>query len=127
MDYTSEDFTKLGVIYDVIFDTIGKANFKECLRFIKADGFYINANPKFNHRIRGRWVTKTSNKTVITALVRENVKDLMFLKEMIEAKKLKTVIDRKYSLEKIPDAHRYVEKRTKIGNVVINIGHKDKK
>ena len=117
IDYTKDDFTKSGEIYDVIFDVVGKSSFSGSKRSLKKNGFYLLANPKLSSRIRGGW---TSIK-VIAGSATPKTEDLIFLKELIEAGKIKTAIGRRYPLEQIPEAHRYVDKGQKTGNVVITL------
>jgi NADPH:quinone reductase-like Zn-dependent oxidoreductase len=119
IDYTQEDFTKGGETYDVIFDVVGKASFSGCIGSLKEEGIYLLAYPGLSQRVRGGWASMTSSKKVISGNASYSPEDLIFLKELIEAGKLKPVIDRGYPLEQIPEAHRYVEKGGKRGNVVI--------
>jgi 2-desacetyl-2-hydroxyethyl bacteriochlorophyllide A dehydrogenase len=126
IDYTKEDFSKNGETYDVIFDTVGKSSFSRSKRSLKKKGFYLLANPGLSQTVRGLWTSMTSNKKVIIALASYRTEDLVFLKELIEAGKIKTVIDRHYPLEQTAEAHRYVEKGHKKGNVVITLEHNDK-
>ena len=119
IDYSQEDFTKSGETYDVIFDVVGKSSFSGCIRSLNKNGFYILANPKLSLYIRRLWTSMKSSKKVITGLVSYKTEDLIFFKELIEAEKIKSVIDRDYPLGKIAEAHRYVETGQKIGNVVI--------
>jgi NADPH:quinone reductase-like Zn-dependent oxidoreductase len=100
IDYTKEDFTKSDETYDVIFDAVGKFSASHSKKSLKKTGAYFS-------------VAKESSP--------ENVKDLIFLKDLIEAGKIKPIIDRRYMLEEIPEAHRYVEKGHKKGNVVITV------
>jgi NADPH:quinone reductase-like Zn-dependent oxidoreductase len=124
IDYTREDFTKNGQSYDVIFDVVGKSSFSRSIRSLKKEGFYLCANPRFSHMVRGLWTSTISSKRVVSGTARLDSEDLMFLKELIEEGKLKSVIDRSYSLNKIPDAHRYVETGHKKGHVVITVSFK---
>jgi len=121
IDYTQEDFTKSGETYDVIFDVVGKSSFSGCIRSLKKKGFYLLANPGLSQMVRGRWTSMTSSKKVIFGAASPKTEDLIFLKELIEAGKIKSVIDRRYPLEQTVEAHRYVEKGHKKGNVVITL------
>ena len=123
IDYTKEDFTKSGETYDVIFDVIGKSSFSDSIRSLKENGIFLLANAG------GGKVRKllTSGQKVITGRnLIYKTEDLIFLRELTEAGKLKSAIDRRYPLEQIPEAHRYVEKGQKTGNVVITVEHNNK-
>jgi len=127
VDYTKEAFTKSGETYDIIFDTVGKSSFSGCVRSLKKKGFYLRAvHMALSPIVRGLWTSITSSKKVIGGVASEKTEDLIFLKELIEAGKIKSVIDRRYPLEKIAEAHRYVEKGHKKGNVVITLEHNNK-
>jgi NADPH:quinone reductase-like Zn-dependent oxidoreductase len=126
IDYTQEDFTKNGETFDVIFDVVGKGSFSRSKRSLKKKGILLLANPKLSLYIRGLWTSMTSSKKVKTGVAKEKTEDLVFLRELIEAGKIKSVIDRSYPLEQIPEAHRYVEKGGKKGNVVITVVNKKK-
>ena len=121
IDYTREDFTRGGERYDVIFDVVGKSPFGRSVRALKENGRYLLANPHVSHLARGRWVTMTSNKRVITGTASYRSEDLMELQELIETGKLRVVIDRRYPLEQAAEAHRYVETGAKKGGVVIMV------
>jgi NADPH:quinone reductase-like Zn-dependent oxidoreductase len=123
IDYTRDDFTKRSETYDVIFDVVGKSSFSHSLRLLNANGRYLLANPRLSHIIRGLWVSRTNDKKVILGIGNDTVEDLLFLKELIEAGKLKTIIDRRYPLEQISEAHRYVENGLKTGHVIITLAH----
>ena len=126
IDYTKEDFTKSGETYDVIFDAVGQSSFSGCMRSLKKEGIYLQtvAAPALN--VRMRWTSMTSSKKLIFVVGSQKAEDLIFLKELIEAGKIKAVIDRRYPLEQIVEAHRYVEKGHKKGNVVITVEHNNK-
>jgi NADPH:quinone reductase-like Zn-dependent oxidoreductase len=128
VDYTQEDFTQSDVTYDFILDVVSKGSFSGCIRSLKRNGRYLIANPGLAQMIRGRWFslisrlpTRQSGKKVVFGAAYPNTENLVFLKELIEAGKLKSVIDRCYSLEQTAEAHRYVEEGHKKGNVVITV------
>ena len=126
IDYTKEDFTKSGEIYDVIFDVVGTIRFSQNKRSITQTGTYLLANPIRGQLIRGRITRMTSSNKVIMQTASPTIPDLVFLRGLIEEGKLKTVIDRTFPLVQIIEAHRYVEKGGKLGNVVITVAHNDK-
>ena len=121
IDYTKEDFTKNGQTYDVIFDIVGKSSFSDSIASLNENGRYLLANPKLSHKVRGQQVSRKGGKKVISDYTFQKPEDLIFLKELIEAGKIRSVIDRSYPLEQIPEAHRYVEAGGKKGNVVITV------
>ncbi len=125
IDYTKEDFTNNGESYDIIFDTVGKSSFSRCKGSLKKNGCYLPTVGLINHALM-LWTSITGGKKVITGMSIEKRAALIFLKELIEAGKLKSVIDRRYPLEQIADAHRYVDKGHKKGNVVITVSHTNK-
>jgi len=126
IDYTQEDFTQSGETYDFILDVVGKGSFSGCIRSLKQNGSYLIADPGPLQRVRGRWTSMTSSKKVIFGAAYPKTEDLIYLKELIEVGKIKTVIDRRYPLEQTAEAHRYVETGHKKGNVVITVEHDSK-
>src|SRR5256712_6498478 len=122
IDYTREDFTKNGEKYDVIFDTVGKSSYSPSLRSLKGTGFYLLGNPGLSQMIRAPWTSRRGSKRVIGRMDPYRVEDLIFLKELIEDGRMRSVIDRRYPLEQAAEAHRYVDTGPKAGNVVITIG-----
>ena len=129
IDYTKEDFTKSGQTYDIIFNTVGKSSFSRCKRSLTQTGVYLSTvTPTPVFLLQMLWTSKIGSKKAmfVAAALRESsekTKDLNFLKELIEDGKIKSVIDRRYPLEQIAEAYRYVEKGHKKGNVVITIDH----
>ncbi|WP_349409428.1 NAD(P)-dependent alcohol dehydrogenase [Pseudalkalibacillus sp. SCS-8] len=120
IDYTREDFTENGETYDIIFDTVGKTSFSRCKRSLNENGHYLLAVFDYPQIVQMLWTSKVGTKKVIGGIAGEDSKDLLFLKEIIEAGKIRTVIDRRYPMAEIAEAHRYVDLGHKKGNVVIN-------
>lgn len=121
VDYMHEDFSKSGVKYDVILDVVLKSSFSRILNSLNRNGVYLLTNPTLFKMARGAWVSRSGGKKVISAMTSPNAADLAYLKDLIEAGTIKTVIDRCYPLEQTAEAHRYVESGRKKGNVVIVI------
>jgi len=127
IDYTKEDFTQNGESYDIIFDTVGMSPFSGSVKSLNKNGYYLRAvHMTLSPLLQGLWTSMTSSKKVIGGVASEKTEDLEFLRGLIEAGKLKPVIDRTYPLEEMAEAHRYVETGHKKGNVVITVGHEDK-
>ena len=121
IDYTKEDFAAEGEIYDVILVAVDKGSFTDCMRALKPKGIYLNATTPVR-TLRMRWAALTSGKRIVTGEhPSETADDLVFLKDLIEKGVLRSAIDRRYPLEQIIEAHRYVDKGHKKGNVVITV------
>lgn len=128
IDYTKEDFTKTGDTYDIIFDAVGKSSFSDCKKALSPRGLYMSTVPSLSLMLQMLFTSISGSKKAVFAATglrkpEEKKKDLILLKELIETIKNKPVIDRKFSLEQISDAHRYVEKGHKKGSVIITIEH----
>lgn len=130
IDYTKEDFTKSGVTYDIIFDTVGKLTFSVCKNSLKQKGIFLEAAiglaiiPKVLwNSISNKLYDGKKIKIAATGLrpAPEKIKDLILLKKLMESGKIKPVVDRIYPFEQIQEAHRYVDKGHKKGNVVITV------
>lgn len=126
IDYTKEDFTKSNQTYDVIFDVVGKLSFSHCKSSLTQKGRYLLASFKMKQLFQMLWTSMIGSKRVICAIAPGSIEDLISVKELIEAGKIKSVIDRRYPLEQIAEAHRYVEAGHKKGNVVITVEHNNK-
>lgn len=128
IDYTKEDFTKNGQTYDIIFDAVGKSSFSHCKGSLTPRGVYLATVPSLAILLQTVWTAKIGSKKAIftTAGLKQRKANLLFLRELVEAGKLQAVIDRRYPLEHIAEAHRYVEKGHKKGNVVITVEQQSK-
>ena len=126
IDYTKEDFTESGHTYDIIFDTVGKSSFCRCKNSLKKSGIYLTTVPSLAIIPQMLWTSKIGSKKAKMAATGlrhsgEKTKDLLFLKELAEAENIKPVIDKRYPLEEIVEASRYVETGHKKGNVVLTV------
>ena len=121
IDYTQTDFAKNGEQYDVIFETVNKAPFSSCIAALKNNGTLILGAAILAGMLRGVWTAATSNKKVIFGQVTETAEQVHFLQNLAKAGHLKAVVDKKYTLEQIAEAHAYVDNGHKKGNVVIQI------
>jgi NADPH:quinone reductase-like Zn-dependent oxidoreductase len=126
IDYTKEDFTKTGQTYDFIFDVVGKSSFSSCKNLLKKNGIYLVTLPKLDTLIQMLWTSMVGDKKVKNGTQPATIENLDFLKELTEAGKLKTIIDRRYPLEETAEAFRFVEKGHKKGSVVITVDHNNK-
>jgi NADPH:quinone reductase-like Zn-dependent oxidoreductase len=128
IDYTKEDFSKTGQTYDIIFDPVGKSSFSRCKGSLTQRGIFLTTNLIILQML---WTSIIGSKKAMIEFSglrssSEKSKDLIFLRELIEAGKIKAVIDRRYPLEQTAEAHRYVDKGHKKGNVVITVEHNNK-
>ncbi|MCX6149889.1 MAG: NAD(P)-dependent alcohol dehydrogenase [Ignavibacteriales bacterium] len=123
IDYTKEDFTKIGQLYDAVFDAVGKSSFFRCKKLLKPGGIYLSTDLGFlSQNIFLALLTPIfGGKKVLFPIPKVSKEDIVFFKELIEAGKYRAVIDRSYHLEEIVEATKYVETGQKTGNVVITI------
>ena len=124
IDYTREDFTRNGTTYDVVFDAVGKQSFRRCRRSLKTGGIFTDTDPGFMWHVLPlslltRWV---GDKKVALGVTRYSKRDVELLKQLVEAGEYRPVVDRRYPLEDVVEAHRYVETGQKTGNVVLTVG-----
>ncbi len=121
IDYMNDDFTKNGETYDVIFDAVGKHSFSRCRGSLKPGGAYV-ATDGFRNLFLQLWTSRIGDKKVLFPIPPHYTKkNVLFLKELIEAGKYRAVIDRRYPLEQVVEATRYVETEQKTGNVVLTV------
>jgi NADPH:quinone reductase-like Zn-dependent oxidoreductase len=122
IDYTQEDFTHNGQTYDVIFDMVpGKSSFARYKSSLKPNGLYLAGAGGLEVFAQMAWTALAGGQKVIAGVAPDRAEDLVFLKELLEAGKLKPVIDRRYPLEQAAEAHRYADTGHKRGSVVITI------
>jgi NADPH:quinone reductase-like Zn-dependent oxidoreductase len=126
IDYTLEDFTQNGETYDLIFDVLGMSSFSRCKNSLKQNGIYLLASFKMKPLFQMLWTTVAGSQKVICAMASEKSEDLVSIKELIEAGKFKSIIDKCYPLEQAAEAHRYVESGLKKGQVIITVGHNNR-
>jgi len=123
VDYLREDFTKNGKTYDVVFDAVGKHSFRRSRRSLNPGGMFIDTDLGFMSHVpllalATRWI---GDKKVVLGIARYTKKDVLFLKELIEKGEYRAVIDRRYPLEDVIEATKYVETGQKTGNVVLTV------
>ncbi len=126
IDYVKEDFTQSGETYDLIFDILGKSSFSGCKSSLKQNGRYLLASFKMKQLFQMLWTSMIGSKRVICAIAPGSTADLISVKELIEAGKIKSVIDRRFPLEQTAEAHMYVEEGHKKASVVITVGYNNK-
>jgi NADPH:quinone reductase-like Zn-dependent oxidoreductase len=124
-DYTKDDLTQAGQSFDVVFDAVGKLSFARCKSLLKPGGIYLTTDlgPWYQNPFLALWTTRFGPKRVMMPIPRYRNRDILRFKELIEQGKFKPIIDRRYPLEQIVDAYRYVEQGHKTGNVVITVGN----
>jgi NADPH:quinone reductase-like Zn-dependent oxidoreductase len=123
IDYTKEDFTAGDETYDFIIDILGKLSFERCKRVLASKGRLIFVSFKMKQVLQSIWTSMRGGKKVICAVLGEKAEDLVVIKELVEAGKIRAIIDRSYPLEQAAEAHRYVDEGRRTGNVVITVGY----
>ena len=119
IDYSQEDFTDSPETYDVIFDVVRNTPSGRMVRLLTENGCLLMANPGFLQIVRARWASRGSKKRVSLAPSSGTSEDLAYLRGLVEAGRLRPVIDRRFPLEQMVEAHRYAETGQKLGNVVV--------
>jgi NADPH:quinone reductase-like Zn-dependent oxidoreductase len=124
IDYTKENFAAVGRKYDVIFDMVAGSSYSDCIKILNPKGRYLSGNPRLSVMIRSVFTTRFTDKTARFAFAGETKADLLTLKEMIEDGRIKSIVDRVYSMDQAADAHTRVETEQRLGAVVIAIGER---
>ena len=127
IDYTREDFTSREQFYDIIFDTVGKRSFSQCKRVLAVNGVYLSPILNVTIMLQMLWTSMFGGKKARFAATGmrppgEQVKDMAFIRGLIEEGRLKTVVDKRYPLAQMVEAHAYVDEGHKKGNVVVIVG-----
>lgn len=121
IDYTKEDYTQNGIRYDAIFDVVGDTSISNGMKSLNDGGRYLLATPWIKRVLEGLWASAKSNKQFIFALAKYKNEDLEYLTGLVQNGVIKPVVDKNYQLEQMSEAHTYVEKGQKIGNVTISV------
>ena len=121
IDYKTEDFTQSGETYDAIFDAVGKLSIGGSMKALKEGGVFLDSVHMMRRSVQAKFASKSGNKRILGGTATGRTEDLVFMKELAEAGKIKPVIDRTYPLEEIVEATKYVETGRKKGNVVITL------
>ena len=118
IDYTSEDFTRLGLYYDLVLDAVGNRSLSDCKRVLNPKGVYVAVAGTV---ARSLWILLTGRKRMIPMLATTNKNDLLFLQELLQSGKVMPVIDRRYQLGEVSEAIEYVETGRAQGKVIITM------
>lgn len=121
IDYKTTDFSKTGETYDVIMSTVGKASYAQSKKALKPTGIFLTNDGAMGDYFQMLWSSVTGGHKVIAGLTEEGFENFLLIRDLLEQGKFKPVVDRTYSLEEMPEAHRYVETGRKRGNVVVTV------
>ncbi len=128
-DYARQDFTRSGQTYDVVFNMVARSSYSSCVKALNPGGRYLMGNPRLSDMLRSIVTSRLTDKTATFAFAGEKEEELLALKEMIEAGKIKSIVDKIYLPEEAAEAHRRVESEKRLGIVVISMddssGQKD--
>jgi len=122
IDYEKKDFAADGRAYDVIFDMVPGSSYRACIRALNPRGRYLSGNPRLSFMIRSLFTNWFTGKAASFAFARESREELLALKEMIEDGRIRSIVDRVYSMEQAAEAHRRVEAEERLGAIVIAVG-----
>ena len=123
IDYAQMDFTRNGKTYDVSIDIVGKSSFSRSVKSLNPKGRYVLGNPTLTGMLRGLLTSFVGNKKIISKFAGYHKEAFEFIRKQMEEGMIRPVIDKRFTLEQVADAHRYVEAGFKTGNVVILVAH----
>jgi 2-desacetyl-2-hydroxyethyl bacteriochlorophyllide A dehydrogenase len=126
IDHIKGDYTNNGETYDLIIDVVGKGRVARRLKLLKPNGYYFLAYAGLSHVLLAIWTSMTGSRNLRIESSRQKREDLLFLKDLIEAEKIKSIIDRCFPLEQTAEAHKYAETGRKKGNIAIAVLHENK-
>lgn len=126
IDYTQENFTQSGQRHDLLFDSVGNHSLSACRRVMSPTGTYVMVGGSLSHVLKVVVLSRFVSQSLVFFVAATNKEDLVFLKELIEAKKVTPVIDRRYTLSEVPEAIRYLGEGHARGKVVITPEHNRK-
>ncbi|MBD80137.1 MAG: NAD(P)-dependent alcohol dehydrogenase [Crocinitomicaceae bacterium] len=119
IDYQGEEVFSRGIKYDAIFDVVGTISKWQCLKALNSGGRYVSAIPSLSYLFWTVWPRWVGNKKIMTGLASPGKEDLIHLRDLVESGKLKTIIDRRYTMDQLVEAHHYIESGKKKGNIVM--------
>lgn len=122
IDYQKEDFTTTGQTYDVIFDMVPSSSYAACIKTLKPGGRYFSGNPRLSVMLRSFFTNRFSDKTASFAFAKESEAELVLLRDMIEAGKVVSIVDKIFPMEQVAEAHRLVETEQRLGAIVMDLG-----
>lgn len=122
IDYTKDDFTKGSGNFDLIFDVLGKSNFSACKKILAEKGCYLLASFKMKQLLQMAWTSLVGSQKLVCAIAPGSPTDLESIRELIEAGKIRTIVDRQFSFDQGAEAHRYAESGQKKGSIAIRVG-----
>ena len=121
IDYTIQDFTKMGQTYDIIFDVVGKRSFPECKNSLNTNGTYLSTIVTFHGILTMIWTSAFGSKKARIIVAKTGPKDLVYVNNLVKDGKIKSNIDRIYTLEQLAEAHRYAETGHAKGKIIVRI------
>ena len=127
IDYTQQDFTQNGLAYDVIFDILGRVSFARARHALKPGGLLLYASFKGRALLDMLWTSLFSRQKVLCAMADEKAENLVLVRRLAEAGKVKVIMDQRFPLEQAAEAHRYIESGHRQGSVVLTVAHRSEK